>query len=113
VNEMTNPTFAQLRAVDAIDPRDPAFSAILAHGVTTSQIMPGSGDTMGGEGAIVKNRGRTIQDMLVQGAPRLMKMACGENPKRVFGQGSASHTSPGGIQLARAWGAWLWRWGGF
>lgn len=89
---MTNPTFAQLRAVDAIDPRDPAFPAILAHGVTTSQVMPGSGDAMGGEGAIVKNRGRTIQDMLVPGAPRLMKMACGENPKRVFGKGSAANT---------------------
>jgi imidazolonepropionase-like amidohydrolase len=72
INEMTNPTFPQLRAVDALDPRDPAFPLILNGGVTTSQLMPGSGTAMGGEGVIVKNRGRTIQDMLLPNAPRLL-----------------------------------------
>jgi len=102
VNEMTSPTFPQLRAVDALDPRDPAFLLILQGGVTTSQIMPGSGDTMGGEGALVKHRGRTVQEMLIPSAPRLMKMACGENPKRVFGR-------KGVTPMSRLGSAWVMR----
>ena len=50
---------------------------------------------MGGEGVIIKNRGVRVGDLVVGGAPRTLKMACGENPKRVYGYGSfASPTTP-------------------
>jgi len=84
-NEMTNPTFPQLRAIDALNPSDPAIPEIRSGGVTTALVLPGSGNIMGGEGAYVKLKGQTVSNMLISGAPRALKMACGENPKRVYG----------------------------
>lgn len=84
-NEMTNPAFPMARAIDAWDPQDDAIPLILGGGVTTSQVLPGSGNVMGGEGFIIKMRGNTVRDAYVPGSPRLLKMACGENPKRVYG----------------------------
>ena len=49
--------------------------------MTTAQILPGSGNCMGGEGFIVKMRGSTVRDAYVPGSPRLLKHALGENPK--------------------------------
>ena len=80
-NEMTNPAFPQVRAIDAYDPIDSAIPLILGGGVTTSQILPGSGNTMGGEGFIVKMRGHTVRDAYYPGSPRFLKHALGENPK--------------------------------
>ena len=88
VNEATAPLFPQLRALDAFDHEDMAIPNILAGGVTAGQILPGSANVMGGEGFRVKYRwGRTANDMWlpVSGQRRVLKMACGENPKRVYG----------------------------
>jgi imidazolonepropionase-like amidohydrolase len=68
-------------------PQDPGFATALAGGVTTMQILPGSGNLIGGRGVTLKNvAATTYQAMKFPGAPQGLKMACGENPKRVYGQ---------------------------
>ncbi len=85
-NEMTGPVQSALRALDAIYPDDPGFRMALAGGVTTANIMPGSGNAIGGQTVYVKLRGRTIEEMLIRGMAVLggLKMANGENPKRAY-----------------------------
>ncbi|WP_224784863.1 amidohydrolase [Marinihelvus fidelis] len=86
-NEMTNPATPNVWAEHSIWPQDPGFSRALAAGVTSLQILPGSGNLIGGRGVTVKNVYSTsYQGMKFPGAPHGMKMACGENPKRVYGQ---------------------------
>ena len=87
VNEGTDPVQPNLRALDAIWPQDPGIRMALAGGITTANIMPGSGNVVGGQTAYVKLRGNTVDEMWIRGAdgrPVLggMKMANGENPKR-------------------------------
>lgn len=84
-NESTNPVTPELRALDAINPADPGIRMALSGGVTTANIMPGSGNVIGGQTAYVKYRGATIEDMLIDGAIGGLKMANGENPKRNYG----------------------------
>jgi imidazolonepropionase-like amidohydrolase len=85
-NEMTDPTMPWVRAADAVWTEDPAFERARAGGVTTVQILPGSGNLIGGEGVTVKLRpGVDVRGMLADNAPRGIKMALGENPKRVYG----------------------------
>eukprot|EP01124_Arcella_intermedia_P022133 TRINITY_DN3237_c0_g1_i1.p1 TRINITY_DN3237_c0_g1~~TRINITY_DN3237_c0_g1_i1.p1 ORF type:complete len:894 (+),score=157.84 TRINITY_DN3237_c0_g1_i1:41-2722(+) len=98
----SDPTYPQLRAMDAINPSDPAIQLILGGGVTSSLVLPGSGNLMGGEAAYVKLRGNSVKEMLIPGTPRAFKMACGENPKRVY---SALNQSP----LTRMGAGWLFR----
>jgi imidazolonepropionase-like amidohydrolase len=83
-NEGSGPVQPGLRALDAIQPDDPGIRIALAGGVTTANIMPGSGNVIGGQTVYVKLRGRTIEDMRVPSATVLggLKMANGENPKR-------------------------------
>ncbi|MGE0789319.1 MAG: amidohydrolase family protein [Sandaracinaceae bacterium] len=92
-NEMSDPTTPEVRAADAFWPQDPQLARALAAGVTTIQVLPGSGNLIGGAGVIVKlHLGRTIDEMRFVGAPETLKMACGENPKRVYGQ--ERHVAP-------------------
>ncbi|ELR24360.1 amidohydrolase domain containing protein [Acanthamoeba castellanii str. Neff] len=99
-NEMTGPTLPQLRALDALDPEDPAIPLILGGGVTTALVLPGSANVMGGEAAYVKLKSsKNVHDMLIPGAPRALKMACGENPKRVYGGQGRIPSSRMGIGL--------------
>lgn len=73
-------------AGDAFDVEDPAIPRARAGGVTTIQVLPGSANLVGGQSAVLKLRpARTIDTMLFKGAPRGIKMAVGENPKRVYG----------------------------
>ena len=84
-NEATDPTTAEVWAIHSVWPQDPGFTRALAGGVTTLQILPGSANLIGGRGVTVKPvPGRTAQDMMFPGAPMGLKMACGENPKRVY-----------------------------
>jgi imidazolonepropionase-like amidohydrolase len=82
-NEMTGPVQSGLRAIDAIFPDDPGIRMAVAGGVTTANIMPGSGNVIGGQTLYVKLRGHTIEAMRIADAPVLggLKMANGENPK--------------------------------
>ncbi|WP_370632281.1 amidohydrolase [Erythrobacter sp. SCSIO 43205] len=87
VNEATAPTTADVWAEHSVWPQDPGFSrAMVNGGVTSLQILPGSANLMGGRTATLKNvPARTVQGMKFPGAPYGFKMACGENPKRVYG----------------------------
>ena len=86
-NEATAPVTAQVWAEHSVWPQDPGFSRALANGgVTTLQILPGSANLFGGRSVTLKNvYARTTQGMKFPGAPYGLKMACGENPKRVYG----------------------------
>ena len=85
-NEATAPVTAEVWAEHSVWPHDPGFVTALAGGVTSMQILPGSANLIGGRSVTVKNvPGRNVMDMKFPGAPYGMKMACGENPKRVYG----------------------------
>ncbi|KAF8971311.1 hypothetical protein BGZ46_010308 [Entomortierella lignicola] len=91
-NEMTQPLTPFIRSIDGFNPSDPAREWVLSGGVTTTLILPGSGNIMGGEAYSVKLRKvdtLSTDDMLVETGVkdkwRYMKMACGENPKRFYG----------------------------
>lgn len=91
-NELTDPLTPQLRAIDAINPRDDAFREALEGGVTMVMTGPGSANCMGGTFAVVRTLGHRIDDMIVR-APAAMKIAFGENPKRCYGkEGKAPRT---------------------
>jgi len=84
-NEMTDPVTPHLRAIDAIHPEDMAFKDLREAGVTTINTGPGSGNLIGGQFACLKTKkAATVEEMLLL-APSGMKMALGENPKRVYG----------------------------
>ncbi len=86
-NEMTSPVTADVWAEHSLWPQDPGFSRAIAGGVTTLQILPGSANLIGGRAVTVKNiPSRTVEGMKFPGAPYGLKMACGENPKRVYGK---------------------------
>ena len=101
-NEMTGPIMPMVRAIDGFDPEDPAISRALAGGVTTALILPGSGNVMGGEALYVKLRGTTAGQMAIRQPPRALKMAMGENPKRVYGR-------KGQTPMSRMGHGWLMR----
>lgn len=85
-NELTDPDTAMVRAVDSIWFEDPGMLRAVAGGTTTIQVLPGSGNIIGGESAILKLKvGAGRDGMVVPGAPRGLKMALGENPKGVYG----------------------------
>ena len=107
-NEMTSPNTAEVSAEHSLWPQDPQFDLALAGGITTLQILPGSGNLFGGRGVTVKNvPSRTAEGMKFPGAPYGLKMACGENPKRVYGsRNSAPQTRMGNVAgYRRAWQA--------
>ena len=86
-NEATGPVRAEVWAEHSVWPQDPGFSRALVNGgVTTLEILPGSANLFGGRSVVVKNvYARTVQAMKFPGAPYGLKTACGENPKRVYG----------------------------
>ncbi len=87
-NEMTAPVTAEVWAEHSVWPQDPGFAAALAGGITTLQILPGSANLFGGRSVTLKNvASRTMLGMKFPDAPHGLKMACGENPKRVYGEG--------------------------
>lgn len=89
-NEMTGPIKPELRAIDGINPRDRNFQDALSGGVLAVSTGPGSANVMGGTFATIKTHGGRIDDMILM-EPAAMKIAFGENPKRVY---SAKNVSP-------------------
>ena len=86
-NEATSPNTAELSSEHGVWPQDPGFAEAMAGGVTTLHILPGSANLFGGRGTTLRNiPSRTVQGMKMPDAPATLKMACGENPKRVYGQ---------------------------
>ena len=85
VNEATNPVTAHVWVEHSVWPQDPQFPRSLAGGVTTIQVLPGSANLIGGRSVVLKVvPSRTAQGMKFPGAKHGLKMACGENPKRVY-----------------------------
>ncbi len=118
-NEMTDPVTTEVWAEHGVWPQDPGFGYALAGGVTSMQILPGSGNLFGGRSVTVKNvPSRTVQGMKFPGAPHGLKMACGENPKRSYGPRNLTPASAmgngAGYRMAwiegqaylREWQAW-------
>ncbi len=86
-NEMTGPIEAQVRSEDAINTDDPEIPRAVSGGVTTVQILPGSGNNIGGWATLIKlNGGQSLSDIKVANAPPSMKWAWGENQKRAYGR---------------------------
>jgi len=85
-NEATSPVTADVWAEHSMWVQDPQYALALKGGVTTFHVLPGSANLIGGRGVTVKNLQRnTINSMKFPNAPHSLKMACGENPKRVYG----------------------------
>jgi len=117
-NESTNPVTAQVWAEHSFWPQDPQIPLAIAGGVTVIQALPGSANLIGGRSATLRLiPARTVQEMKLPGAPYGLKMACGENPKRVY-QNRGPSTRMGNVagyreafiraeRYQRAWDAWL------
>ncbi|QSX06071.1 amidohydrolase [Sedimentibacter sp. zth1] len=100
-NEMTSPIVPEVRGIDSVKPHDPSFEHALNSGVTTVVTGPGSGEIIGGTFCALKTYGKTIFDMVLK-EEVAMKMALGENPKRVFGsQNKAPSTRMGNAASMR------------
>lgn len=87
-NEMTFPVTPHLRALDAVNPMDPAFHDAIIGGITSLMTGPGSSNVVGGQSLFMKVQGRCMERMVVK-APAAMKVAFGENPKINYGQKDA------------------------
>ena len=83
-NEMTDPITPQIRGLDSLNPDDSAIKKVREAGFTTVYTGPGSANIIGGTGLSIKLRGLTAEEMYIEGSEQ-MKMAFGENPKRVYG----------------------------
>ncbi|KAF9303528.1 hypothetical protein BGZ74_003561 [Mortierella antarctica] len=108
-NEMTSPITPFVRSIDGFNPSDKARERIISGGVTSSLILPGSGNIMGGEAFALKLRktdALSVDDMLIEAGVydkwRYMKMACGENPLRYY-------RSQGKMPSTRLGEGWLLR----
>ena len=117
-NEATNPNTAEVWAEHSVWPQDPQIPLAIAGGVTVMQVLPGSANLIGGRSATLRLvPARTVQEMKFPGAPYGVKMACGENPKRVY-QNRGPSTRMGNMagyraafiaaeQYRRTWDQWL------
>ncbi len=84
-NEMTSPVTPHLRALDAVNPMDPAFHDAIIGGITSLMTGPGSSNVVGGQSLFMKVHGRCMERMVVK-SPAAMKVAFGENPKMNYGE---------------------------
>ncbi len=98
-NEATSPVTAEVWAEHSIWVQDPQFALALKGGITSFHVLPGSANLIGGRGVTAKNVQRnTINSMKFPDAPHSLKMACGENPKRVYGsKGQMPSTRMGNV----------------
>jgi len=105
VNEGTNPSTPYVWVEHSVWPQDPQLPRELSGGVTTLQVLPGSANLIGGRSSVLKVvPARTVQGMKFPGAKYGLKMACGENPKRVYATRGPS-TRMGNVAGYRA--AWI------
>ncbi len=97
-NEAISPNTADVWAENSFWPQDPALWRALSSGVTTIQVLPGSANLFGGRSFTAKMRPRiSAREMRFAGAPQGLKMACGENPKRVYGEKGGPSTRMGNV----------------
>ncbi|QSQ19892.1 amidohydrolase family protein [Pyxidicoccus parkwayensis] len=87
-NEATAPVTAEVSAEHGFWPQDPGLRRAAAGGITSLLVLPGSANLIGGRGFPAKlHFGRSAAEMRFPGAKDVLKMACGENPRRVYGEG--------------------------
>jgi imidazolonepropionase-like amidohydrolase len=102
-NEMSGPVYPELRGIDSIYMKDMAFEYTYKAGITTVNTGPGSANVIGGTFTAIKTFGQTVEDVIIK-EETAMKMALGENPKRVYG---SSNKNPGtrmaSAALMREW----------
>ncbi len=100
-NECSAPVQPALRAIDAVNPMDPAFHDAIMAGITSVMTGPGSANVVGGQFVFMKTQGRCIDRMVIK-APAAMKVAFGENPKTCYeAQGKCPLTRMGTAMLLR------------
>jgi imidazolonepropionase-like amidohydrolase len=104
VNEPTSPVTPHMMMKDAFDYNDKAIYRALAGGVTSSLLLHGSANMIGGQAIVIKHKyGLGRDEMLFPGAPQSIKFASGENPKRVYGQrNQLPSTRMGNFEVMRA-----------
>lgn len=95
-NETAEAMTPHIRAMDGVYPLDPAFSDAIKNGITTVHIMPGSANVIGGTTSVIKTSGKNIKKMIVQDIAGL-KIALGENPKRIHSHGNSDSITRMGI----------------
>ncbi len=83
INEATDPITPELRAIDAINPMDASFEEAMKSGITTVMTGPGSANVIGGQFVAMKTKGFCVDDMIIM-EPAAIKVALGENPKRIY-----------------------------
>ena len=84
-NEMTKATTPEVRGIDSFNPAEPSLKEVIIGGVTSINTGPGSGNVISGEAFVVKPIGSGVVDEMIVKAPSGLKVAFGENPKRVHG----------------------------
>lgn len=95
-NETIEPMSPHVRAIDGVYPLDPAFGDALKYGITTAHVMPGSANVIGGTTSVIKTAGKNIKNMIIQETAGL-KIALGENPKRIHSMGNKDSITRMGI----------------
>ncbi|MFW7379813.1 MAG: amidohydrolase family protein [Oligoflexus sp.] len=97
-NEMTKPSTAEVWAEHSFWPHDPAIWRAVAGGVTTIQVLPGSANLIGGRSVTLSLiPDSSVNQMKFPDAKQGLKMACGENPKRVYGSKGGPSTRMGNV----------------
>ena len=105
-NEATSPVTPHVWAEHSVWTQDAQMPLALKGGITTFHVLPGSANLFGGRGVTLKNVwSRTVQGMKFPEAPYTLKMACGENPKRVYGSSQEPSTRMGNVAGYRS--AWI------
>jgi imidazolonepropionase-like amidohydrolase len=84
-NEMTKPTTPEMRGIDGFNPDEPTLKEIILGGVTCVNTGPGSGNVISGEALVIKPTGAAVVDQMIVKSPSGLKVAFGENPKRIHG----------------------------
>jgi imidazolonepropionase-like amidohydrolase len=95
-NETIEPMSPHVRAIDGVYPLDPAFGDAIKYGITTAHVMPGSANVIGGTTSVIKTAGNNIKNMVIQETAGL-KIALGENPKRIHSMGNKDSITRMGI----------------
>ncbi|MFT9598625.1 amidohydrolase [Mesobacillus sp.] len=95
-NETIEPMSPHVRAIDGVYPLDPAFGDALKYGITTAHVMPGSANVIGGTTSVIKTAGKNVKNMIIQETAGL-KIALGENPKRIHSMGNKDSITRMGI----------------
>ncbi|MBC7363113.1 MAG: amidohydrolase [Candidatus Aminicenantes bacterium] len=99
--ELSEPNVAQLQVIDALNPFDKRIAQVRRAGLTSALVCPGRRSVIGGQAAVVKLRGKTVEQMVLK-APAGIKFSIGEGPKEAFGgKGRLPSTRMGNVYVIR------------